>query len=262
VSVFISNSFGCHPVGWLTLGAFEALDRDRFEILCFSTMERRDDPIARRFRLLASEYVVLEGLSDDAAVREIASRGLDVLIDLQGYSSRSRMELVMRKPAPVVLKWVGMQAYTYGLEAIDGMIADSLEVPPELEHLYTEKIARLPGSYISYSIPEHVPDVLPAPLEQNGYVTFGFFNNLQKMSDPWLAATARILDSMPHSRLLFKTRGLGEPKARERFERRFAGPWYPTREMRLRGAHAACRAPSARSPRSISHSTPFPTRAV
>jgi predicted O-linked N-acetylglucosamine transferase (SPINDLY family)/predicted O-methyltransferase YrrM len=219
----LSNSFGCHPVGWLTIGAFEALDRDRYEIICFSTHERRDDPIARRFRLVASEYVVLEGLSDDLAVREMVMRGLDVLIDLQGYSGRARMELVMRKPARAVLKWVGMQAYTYGIEAIDAMIADALEVPPELEHLYTEKIVRIPGSYISYAVPEQVPEVSAPPVEQNGYITFGFFNNLQKMSDPWLAAAARILDAVPQSRLLFKTRGLGEPKARERFERRLEG---------------------------------------
>jgi len=58
-------------------------------------------------------------------------------------------------------------------------------------------------------------------------VTFGFFNNLQKMSDAWLAGAARILNAVPNSRLLIKTRGLCEPKARKRFEGRLLDQGIP-----------------------------------
>lgn len=218
----VSNGFGRHPVGWLTLPAFEAMDRSRFEIICFSTLERACDPLANRFRLLADEYVVLEGMTLPAAANEILRRGVDVLIDLQGYSAQSMPELIVRKPAPLVVKWVGMQAYSYGLDAIDAMLADDLEVPPELEHFYTERIIRLDGSYVCYLPPDPAPPVASLPFDRNGYITFGFFNNLQKLTDDWLAAAGEILRQVPGSRLLVKTRGLGDCGARERFLRRMA----------------------------------------
>ena len=204
----LSNGFGRHPVGWLTLPAFEALDKSRFSLVCFSTHERAADPLTARFRLAADEYVVLDGKSEDEACREILLRGCDLLIDLQGYSAHSMMGLIVRKPAPVVIKWVGMQAYSYGLPSIDAMLADEVEVPPALEPFYTERVIRLPGSYICYLPPEPIPDLTPLPHDRNGFITFGFFNNLQKLSDPWLQAASRILRAVSSSRLVIKTRGL------------------------------------------------------
>lgn len=218
----LSNGFGRHPVGWLTLPAFEAMDRSRFEIFCFSTLERAGDPLANRFRLIADEYVVLEGRNLPEAANEILLRDLDVLIDLQGYSAQSMPELIVRKPAPVVVKWVGMQAYTYGLDAIDVMLADDLEVPPALETFYMERIVRLDGSYICYLPPDPTPPVASLPLDRNGFVTFGFFNNLQKLNDDWLEAACQILAAVPNSRLLVKTRGLSDSGPRERFLHRIA----------------------------------------
>ena len=212
----LSNGFGRHPVGWLTLPAFEALDKSRFSIVCFSTHERAADPLTARFRLAADEYVVLDGKSEDEACREILLRGCDLLIDLQGYSAHSMMGLVVRKPAPVIVKWVGMQAYSYGLPSIDVMLADDIEVPPQLEPFYTERIVRLPGSYICYLPPDPIPDLTPRPRDRNGYITFGFFNNLQKLSDPWLEAASRILGAVSSSRLVVKTRGLSKEEDRVR----------------------------------------------
>lgn len=212
----LSNGFGCHPVGWLTLPAFEALDKSRFSLVCFSTHERAADPLTARFRLAAEEYVVLDGKSEDEACREILSRSCDLLVDLQGYSAHSMMGLVVRKPAPVIVKWVGMLAYSYGLPSMEAMLADGVEVPPQLEAFYTERIVRLPGSYICYLPPEPIPDLTPLPLDRNGCITFGFFNNLQKLSDPWLEAASRILGAVSSSRLVVKTRGLSEEEDRVR----------------------------------------------
>lgn len=216
----ISNGFGRHPVGWLTLPAFEAMDRSHFEIYCFSTFERANDPFANRFRLLSDKYFVLEGKTVSEAAEEILRCSVDVLIDLQGYSAKAMPELIVRKPAPVMIKWVGMLAYSSGLDAIDALLADELEVPRELEKFYTEKIIRLDGSYICYAPPDSAPPVPSLPFDRNGYITFGFFNNLQKLTDEWLTAASEILTQIPHSRLLVKTRGLGDCGPRERFLRR------------------------------------------
>lgn len=231
----LSNGFGRHPVGWLTLAAFEALDRRRFSILCFSTEERHDDPLHRRFRLLADEYVVLGGLSWEEAAKGILQRGVDVLIDLQGFSLHANLGAILPKPAPTTVKWVGMQAYSTGLPALDWMLADDEEVPPELEGFYFERILRMPGSYVCYTPPERLPEAGALPADRHGAVTFGFFNNLQKANDAWIEAASRILAAVPGARLLVKTPALSDGGTRERFAARLAERGIEASRCVLRG---------------------------
>src|SRR6185437_7713447 len=50
-----------------------------------------------------------------------------------------------------------------------------------------------------------VPERAPAPVSRAGHITFGSFNNPQKLSPSVAHAWARILDAVPRSRLVLKS---------------------------------------------------------
>ncbi len=154
----LSGSLRAHPVGWLTVAGFEALDPTQFDLICLA-QATGSDAIARRYRARAAEWHEVDGL-DDAALAALArERSVDVLIDLGGYGELGRLVACAQRLAPVQVKWVGMQTHSTGLPEIDWFLSDRWETPPELEQFYSERILRLPNGYVCYSPPAYAPDV-------------------------------------------------------------------------------------------------------
>jgi predicted SAM-dependent methyltransferase len=120
----------------------------------------------------------------------------------------------------VQVTWLGYPNTT-GLHAIDYILADSITVPAGEEVFYTEKIWRLPKSYICFTPPDTDVSINPLPALENGYVTFGSFNNPVKINDTVAACWAEILRSVPGSVLLFKNGHLDSEAIRESFRQRF-----------------------------------------
>jgi protein O-GlcNAc transferase len=109
----LSGSLRVHPVGWLTVAGFEALDPALFGVVCLA-QNASNDWIARRFRSLAREWHDIDTLSDPALAETARALGIDVLIDLGGYGDSARMPACAHRMAPVQVKWVGMQTHSSG----------------------------------------------------------------------------------------------------------------------------------------------------
>src|SRR5208282_1704923 len=92
----------------------------------------------------------------------VARIGIDILVDLNGYSFQRRLGLFMRRPAPVTIAWFNMYATT-GVDAFDYIIGDAAVIPASEEQFYCERVRRVPGSYLAYSVLYPVPDVAPPP---------------------------------------------------------------------------------------------------
>ena len=208
----LSGSLRSHPVGWLTVAGFETLDPASFRLVCLGRPAPVSDPIAARFRALATEWVDTDGLSDEALARRARELGVDVLIDLGGYGDSGRMPACAHRLAPVQIKWVGMQNHSSGLREMDWFMTDRWETPAELEYLYSERLLRLPDGYVCYSPPPYAPDVVPLPALENGFVTFGCFNNLAKITPRVVQVWAGILRRMPTARLVLKTHQFSDPE--------------------------------------------------
>jgi predicted O-linked N-acetylglucosamine transferase (SPINDLY family) len=200
----LSAKLMTHPVGYLTVAAFEALDANAFEIVCFGPRDDGHDPMQRRFRAIASEWHAVLGRPVDEIPALIRERQIDVLIDLGGWGDQGWLKVCRDRPAPVQIKWVGNQAYTTGMPEIDWFITDRWETPPGFERFYTERLLRLPDGYACYSPPAYAPDVAPLPAALQGHVTFGGFHNFAKVTPAVIAAWARVLHRMPTARLVLK----------------------------------------------------------
>ncbi len=212
----LSGTLRSHPVGWLTVAAFEALDPESFELVCLTQNTAPEDPITRRYQCISANWVEIGHLSDAQLTQTARDRAIDILIDLGGYGDAGRMAACANRLAPVQIKWVGMQAHSSGLPEMDWFLTDRWETPEGFDNLYSEKLLRMPDGYVCYSPPAHAPDVAELPALQHGYVTFGCFNNLAKITPVVLETWAEILRRLPMARLILKTHQLSDPATADR----------------------------------------------
>lgn len=163
----------------------------------------------------------LTGLDNDAAAARIAEHGIDILVDLNGYSRMDRLAVFARRPAPVIAAWFNMFATT-GVPWFDYLIGDRHVIRADEEPFYTERVVRVDGSYLTFSVDYAVPDVEPPPCVERGYVTFGCFASQYKITDAVLEAWAQILHRVPTARLLLKNADLGVPSHQQYFREKLA----------------------------------------
>lgn len=231
----LSSTLKTHPVGWLTIAGFESLDASAFDIVCCA-QPPSDDALQRRFRAISNLWHVVDRGAGRAAGERIRDLGIDVLIDLSGYGDQGLMTLCADRLAPVQMKWVGSQNHSTGLDEMDWFITDRWETPPGFEHFYSERLLRLPDGYVCYSPPAYAPEVGPLPADRNGYVTFGCFNNLAKVTPRVIATWSAILSRVNGSRLVLKCHQLDDAKTREQLRAAFAARGIDPARLDLRGS--------------------------
>jgi predicted O-linked N-acetylglucosamine transferase (SPINDLY family) len=176
----------------------------------------------------------LFGKSNEAAAQLIHSDAVHVLMDLSGHTAGTRLPVFAWKPAPLQVSWLGYFATT-GVTEIDYFIADPWVLPETEEPYFTEKIWRLPETRLCFTPPDVNVEVSPLPALSNGYITLGCFNNLAKMNDDVVALWARILESIPDSRLLLKAGQLKESSALQNTINRFAAHGIDANRLILEG---------------------------
>ena len=160
-----------------------------------------NDSVAQRLRGYFAHWHPFVGLSDAALAEKIRADSIDILIDLSGHTAKNRLLTFARKPAPVQATWIGYPGTT-GLSAMDYYLADHFLLPPgQFDEQFTEKIVRLPANapFLPF---EGAPQVNALPALSNGYVTFGSFNHLSKLSRSAIALWSQLLRALPDSRMV------------------------------------------------------------
>jgi predicted O-linked N-acetylglucosamine transferase (SPINDLY family) len=217
---FVSPGFALRPTGYFLVPALEHLDRRACEIVCYSDRATADRMTAR-IRATAATWHEVFGWSDERLAQQIREDQIDVLFDLAGHAPGNRLMVFARKPAPIQVTWIDSVGST-GLAAIDYLLADPYQVPPELDQHYAERVLRMPETYVCYAPPDDAPPVGPLPALGTGRVTFGSFNNPAKVAPEVVALWARILNRVPGSRLLLKYQGFDDPGTRRHYHELFA----------------------------------------
>lgn len=199
---YVTPDFREHPVTRFIERVLEAHDRRRVEVFCYWSGDRPDAATAR-VRAHADCWRDIARLDGQAAAELIRSDGIDVLVDLAGHTGRHQMVMFARRPAPVQVAYLGYSDTT-GLATIPYRITDAYCDPPGMtEHLYTERLVRLPRCAWCYRPFDGSPAVGPLPADRNGgRVTFGAFNRFSKVTEKMARAWAEILARMPGSTLV------------------------------------------------------------
>jgi predicted O-linked N-acetylglucosamine transferase (SPINDLY family) len=230
---YLSSFF--HRPNWMkpVWGLVNQHDRGRFEVHLFS--DAPASQIQYGYRIHPRDHFHdVTSLSNQALGALIRECGIDLLIDLNGYSNMHRLPLFTLRPAPIAVGWFNFYA-TSGMRCFDYLIGDDLVIPAAEEPLYSERICRVPGSYLSFEVNYPVPGVASLPCLRNGQMTFGCLASQYKITSEVVAAWSRILRQSPTSQLVLKNQVLRSSSTREFLHGLFERNGVARRRVRLEG---------------------------
>jgi protein O-GlcNAc transferase len=133
-----------------------------------------------------------------------------VLLDLSGHTAKNRLPMFAWKPAPVQVSWLGYFAST-GVAEMDYLLADATGVPHQHQSHFSETVWYLPDTRLCFTPPNTDLAVTPLPSLSNGFVTFGCYQNLAKVTDEVLNVWGRIFAALPQARLRLVSKYLKDP---------------------------------------------------
>ncbi|MBF0382093.1 MAG: tetratricopeptide repeat protein [Magnetococcales bacterium] len=175
---------------------------DNFKVFCYAGNDEEDE-LTAQFKEKATGWFRTANVDDDQLAAKIREDEIDILVDLAGHTKGNRLLVFARKPAPIQITAWG---YPHGtnMAAMDYLFADRFFIPQNERHKYSEEIIDLPCVIHLKPDAGFIPVVDP-PAIQNGYVTFGAFNRLEKNNEEVYELWAEILNKLPTAKLLIKT---------------------------------------------------------
>lgn len=230
---YVSSDFNAHSAAFIFKPVLQHHDRAQFEIVCYACSSKVDATTSE-FQGIADRWRDASQWTDDRLAAEIRADGVDILIDLSGHTRGNRLGVFARKPAPIQVHGWGHGTGT-GLPTIDYLFSDPVAIPVEVRHLFAETVVDLPCFVTLTPLPAGIARA-PTPAIANGFVTFGVFNRISKISDEAADAWARILKQVPGSRLLIKDVALDDQLVRDNLLARFAACGLPAERVDLLGA--------------------------
>jgi len=196
------------------------VDKEKFELIFFSNCKiKKEEENPIDLKIYFDEWINIENLNDIEAISIIRKNNINIIIDLMGLSSSDRLTLFKNRLAPIQVLWLGYNN-TSGLNEMDYLIADPNLIKKNEVKLYSEKILFLPNIWNCHSGLGILRKENPAPLIKNKYITFGSFNNTNKISDEVVSVWSNILKSTNNSRLIIKSSHAYSDKIlKEKFEK-------------------------------------------
>ncbi|ELY3984832.1 methyltransferase regulatory domain-containing protein [Cronobacter muytjensii] len=197
---FVSGDLRDHPVSNFLLPFWDSFDRTHFELVGYNAAPMADE-VTDHLSAGAVLWRDVYQLSDRELARQINDDGVDILIDLSGHTTWTRLPMFALRPAPLQMTWIGYPGTT-GVPAMDyRVISSTLASPPGLAEQFTEQILWVPMRKIFEPHPQS-PDVNMLPALRNGHLTFASFNRPKKINDEVLELWAQILVRAPSAKLL------------------------------------------------------------
>lgn len=200
---YISADLRDHPVMRTVAPIIVGHDRRHFEVFVYSDVIRPDANTAR-MRARVEHWHDNSGASDASLARRIRDDAIDILVCVAGRFERNRPLVAAWRPAPI--QFALGEVATTGIDAYDGLFADTVLVPRNGEEAFVERPIRLPRYFAHVPLP--APEPGPPPSSNGQTPVFGCFNNPVKIGDNVLDLWVRLLARVPGSRLLLKYKNI------------------------------------------------------
>ena len=133
----MSADFRQHPVAYLMVDIFEHHDRSGFEVSAISIGPDDASPMRQRLRTSFDRFVEARSLTDAQIAKLLEEAGVDILVDLMGFTKGARGGVIARRPAPIQVNYLGYPGTT-GMTQIDYIIADHVVIPHHTRVLLRE----------------------------------------------------------------------------------------------------------------------------
>ncbi len=212
---YVSYALRNHSVGWLARWLFQHHDRDKFDVHTYFVNYKLVNDYIQEWYLSQAGKAHKLGMDGLEIADQIYQDEIDILVDLDSITLDITSEVMALKPAPIQVTWLGWDAS--GIPAIDYFIADPYVLPDDAQDYYTEKIWRLPQTYIAVDgfevgVPTLRRDDLDIPMDAVIYLSAQRGYKRHPETTRW---QMQIIKEVPNSYFLIK--GLAEEETIKRF---------------------------------------------
>ncbi len=205
IGFFSSDLRKNHSVSFFLKTVLLGCDKNKFEIyLYLNHREYKDDDTTELFKSLADKSFHTAELDNIELINLIRDHQLNIIIDLMGITSGSRLEIIKNRVAPIQIAWCGY-LNTTGIKEMDYMIADPNLIYKNETSLYSEKIIFMPNIWNTHSGFNIERKFNKSPVIKKKTFTFGSFNNFSKINDVVIKTWSEILHKVRDSQLILKS---------------------------------------------------------
>jgi len=191
-----------HAVGQLIVNLFELHDKSKFEIFGFYFGPDVNDDVYKRISNSTDKFINVKSKNETEIVQLSRDFGIDIAVDLMGYTSKNRFKIFAERCAPLQVSYLGYPGTT-GANYIDYLIADKILIPKESQEYYSEKIIYLPNTFLVNDSAKKISKKIftreELNLPKNDFV-FCCFNQsykiLPKTFDIWMRILKRVKGSV------------------------------------------------------------------
>jgi protein O-GlcNAc transferase len=214
---YYSADFHNHATAFLIAELIERHDRSRYEVIGFSFGPDSQDEMRQRLMNSFDQFHDVRDLCDHDIAKTSRKIGIDIAIDLKGYTQYSRPSVFAYRCAPVQVSYLGYPG-TLGADYMDYIVADETVMPAEQHINCSEKVVTMPRSY-QVNDSQRVISQRIFTRQELGLPTSAFvfccFNQSYKILPASFASWMRILQAVPGSVLwLFKENPIAERNLR------------------------------------------------
>ncbi|BAQ61053.1 hypothetical protein GM3708_1459 [Geminocystis sp. NIES-3708] len=213
---YIGHTLRRHSVGYLARWLIYYHDQDLFKINLYFPQGTGDDWTEKWFT--PNVHKIVNSQQNIAAlVEQIHQDEVDILVDVDSLTYNLTALTMAMKSAPIQVTWLGMDAS--GIPNIDYFIADPYVLPDHAQEYYSEKIWRLPHTYLAIDGFEiGVPTLRREDLNiSDDAIIYLNVQHTAKLHPDLICLQMAIIKQVPNSYLIFKIR-LEEDKIRKYLE--------------------------------------------
>jgi predicted O-linked N-acetylglucosamine transferase (SPINDLY family) len=143
---FFSADLYYHPVAIWLAEQLENHDKSKFELFAFSFRSDKNDPMKSRLVAAFDHFIEVDKMSDQQVTELSRQLGIDIALDLGGYTAESRPNIFASRAAPIQVNHLGFPG-SMGADFIDYLISDFHSVTDSSRKYYTEKVIYVPCAY-------------------------------------------------------------------------------------------------------------------
>ena len=197
---YFSADFYFHPVAIWLAEQIENHDKSKFELFAFSFRSDIKDPMRARLEAAFDHFIDVEKMSDLDVAKLSRQLGIDIALDLSGFTKDSRTGIFAARAAPIQVSHLGFPG-SMAASYIDYLISDMHSIPESSQKYFTEKIAYVPCGYTYDSLRLVSDEPMSRSqfgLPENGFV-FTCQNGCQKFMPEVFDIWMDILKAVPNS---------------------------------------------------------------
>ncbi|XP_052172435.1 probable UDP-N-acetylglucosamine--peptide N-acetylglucosaminyltransferase SPINDLY [Diospyros lotus] len=216
---YVSPDYFTHSVSYFIEAPLVHHDYANYKVVVYSAVVKADAKTNRFSEKVLKKgglWRDIYGIDEKKVASMVREDKIDILVELTGHTANNKLGMMACRAAPVQVTWIGYPNTT-GLPTVDYRITDTLADPPDTRQKHVEELVRLPECFLCYTPSPEAGTVSPTPALSNGFITFGSFNNLAKITPKVLQVWARILCAVPNSRLIVKCKPFCCDSVRQRF---------------------------------------------